>query len=86
MAGYSVSVKVSAVKELEKIPKKDVARLVERIRGLSADPRPQGAQKLAAQERFRIRQGDYRVVYSVDDDIRTIVVLKSATAARFVAV
>jgi mRNA interferase RelE/StbE len=76
MAGYKVFLKTSTLKELEEIPKKDLARLVEWIRGLSKDPRPRGAEKLSAHELCRIRRGDYRIVYSVDDDAKTIVVYK----------
>jgi len=47
-----------------------------RIHRLAADPRPVGAEKLSALERYRIRQGDYRIVYSIDDRERTVTVFK----------
>ena len=68
MESYNVLIRESAAKELGRLPKKDLRRVVERIRGLASDPRPHGCEKLSAQERYRIRQGDYRVVYSIDDD------------------
>ena len=67
MAKYKITIKKSAVKELEDIPKKDLRKIVKRIQSLAQNPRPQGSQKLSGQNRLRIRQGDYRVVYSVDD-------------------
>ena len=76
MESYSVLIRESAAKELGRLPKKDLRRVVERIRGLASDPRPHGCEKLSAQERYRIRQGDYRVVYSIDDDDRTVKVVK----------
>jgi mRNA interferase RelE/StbE len=76
MESYKVLIGRSAAGELEKIPKKDLRRIVERIRGLEAEPRLQGCDKLSAQERYRIRQGDYRIVYSIDDQDRTVDVVK----------
>lgn len=76
MGKYRVLIKKSAAGELGRIPKKDVRRIVERIGSLGDEPRPQGCEKLSAQERYRIRQGDYRVVYSIDDEGRTVEVFK----------
>ena len=67
MAKYKITIKKSAAKELEDIPKRDLRKIVKRIQSLAQNPRPQGSQKLSGQNRLRIRQGDYRVVYSVDD-------------------
>jgi len=52
---------------MEIIPKKDLQRIVSEIRVLAADPRPYGAQKLSNKEQYRIRYGNYRIVYSIDD-------------------
>ena len=76
MAPYSVFIKPSAAKELEQIPIKDRRRIVRRIRGLASDPRPSGCEKLAGDDRYRVRQGDYRVVYGIDDEAREVVVVK----------
>jgi mRNA interferase RelE/StbE len=76
MESYKVLIRGSAAEELGRLPKKDLRRVVTRIRGLAAEPRPHGCEKLSAQERYRIRQGDYRVVYSVDDDARTVEIFK----------
>ncbi len=76
MGSYRVFIKPSAAKELEAIPKKDRRRIVRRIQGLSAEPRPVGSERLSGQERYRVRQGDYRVVYSIDDETESVVVFK----------
>ena len=76
MASYSVRIKPSAVKELEALPLKDRRKLVSRIEGLASDPRPHGHEKLSGREQYRVRQGDYRIVYSIDDATRAILVVK----------
>ena len=76
MGKYRILVRKTAADELARIPKKDLRRLVERIRSLGEEPRPYGCQKLSAQERYRIRQGDYRIVYSADDTGRTVEIFK----------
>jgi len=78
VAGYSVRLKSSAAREIEGLPTKaDRQRVVSRIAALADDPRPQGSEKLAGHEdRFRVRQGRYRIVYSVDDHGLSVVVVK----------
>jgi mRNA interferase RelE/StbE len=76
MENYKVFLRKSAADELGRIPKKDLSRIVERIRSLKLDPRPRGCEKLSALERYRVRQGDYRIVYAVDDDERTVDIVK----------
>lgn len=76
MGKYNLFITASAARELRGIPKKDLRRLVERIRLLAEDPRPPGSRKLSAQERYRIRQGDYRIVYAIDDSPRTVEIFK----------
>jgi len=74
---YRILIKPSAVKELEPIPlKKDRQRVAAGIGELAAVPRPRGCEKLTAQERYRVRQGRYRIVYAVDDRERTVTVVK----------
>lgn len=69
MASYRVLIKPSAAKEIEAVDqKKDRQRIVARIRSLVDDPRPSGCEKLAgAQDRYRLRAGHYRIVYSITD-------------------
>jgi mRNA interferase RelE/StbE len=78
VASYSVFLKRSAAKELEDIGQEsDRRRIVERIQALADDPRPPASEKLAGREdRLRIRQGDYRVVYAIDDENRSVIVVK----------
>jgi mRNA interferase RelE/StbE len=67
MAKYRITIKKSAAKELEALPKKDLQRIIKRIQTLAQNPRPDGSQKLSGKEQYRIRQGDYRIVYSIKD-------------------
>ncbi len=78
MASYSVFIKRSAAKEIEAVdPKKDRARLVERIRALGADPRAVGCEKLAGpDDLYRVRVGAYRIVYAIDDKAAEVHVVK----------
>ena len=76
MASYSVFIKASAAKELEGLPQKDLRRVVHKIERPRSAPRPPGCEKLTGENRYRIRQGDYRVVYSVDDTSHQVVIVK----------
>lgn len=77
MASYRILFKRSAEKELRKITPAELRRVVEAVRRLSHHPRPPGAQLLKGPERYwRIRQGDYRVIYEVDDAAEQITVIK----------
>ena len=76
MGSYRIQIKRSAERELRGIPKKDLQRIARRLGTLSRDPRPPGCEKLSGQERYRIRQGDYRVVYSIDAGTRTVTIVK----------
>ena len=76
MASYRLLIKPSAVKELEALPTKDRRRLVQRLQKLSGDPRPPGCEKLSGHLLYRIRQGNYRVLYSVEDEALVVLVIK----------
>ena len=78
MESYRVLIKPSAVRELEAIPKKDRARLATMIASPAGNPRPPGGEKPSAQEEYRVRQGRYRVVYSISDAEKTVLVVKVA--------
>ncbi len=69
MAQYSVTVKKSVAKDLSGLPKKDVRRILAAIQALADQPRPPGSKKLSGQERYRLRQGNYRILYSIEDDV-----------------
>ena len=70
MASYELLFKKSVAKDLLSIPKKDVARILKRIEALREDPRGEGCVKLSAQERYRVRQGVYRIVYEIRETPR----------------
>ena len=76
MAAYSLFFKDSVQKDFDGIPKKDLRKILSRIKVLEADPRPQGCEKLTGQDRYRVRQGRYRIVYAVQDEERTVIVVK----------
>ena len=76
MGSYKILIKPSAVKEIEAIPQRDRQRLIAQIQGLASDPRPPGSKKLSGQDKFRLRQGVYRIVYSVNDDGPSLLIVK----------
>ena len=77
MNGYEVAFARSARRELEKLPSAAVARILPAIRDLSANPRPNGSRKLGGEQAtYRIRVGDYRVIYEVDDATRQVLVTR----------
>ena len=76
MAKYKIQIKSSAVKELNKLPKKDLKKVVLKIQALSEDPRPSGCEKLSGDEKYRIRHGNYRIVYAIQDEILVVYVVK----------
>jgi mRNA interferase RelE/StbE len=76
MESFKILIRASAAADLEKVPRTDLRRIIRRIEALAAVPRPRGSEKLSAQERFRLRQGDYRIIYSIDDESRTVDIVK----------
>ena len=77
MESYELFIKPSAAKELEAISRKsDRTRIVDKIYTLRDDPRPPGCEKLTGQDRYRLRQGQFRILYIVDNDERVVTVVK----------
>ncbi len=76
MAAYKIFFRKSVRKDFEIIPKKDLQRILKRIEKLIDDPRPHGCEKLTDKDRYRLRQGRYRIIYSIQDDELTIWVVK----------
>ena len=77
MAKYRLLIKPSAVKEIEAIPsKRDRQRLVERISRLAENPRPPGCEKISGQDKYRVRQGRYRILYAIADQDLVVQVVK----------
>lgn len=74
---YNLLIKRSAEKELKRLPPIDLRRIIDRIHGLAQQPRPAGCEKLSGDaERYRVRQGDYRIMYRIDDAARLVEIIK----------
>ena len=67
MAQYNIVIRKTVHKDMQSIPKKDAKRIIAAIESLAENPRPQGSKKLSAQERYRLRQGNYRILYEIED-------------------
>ncbi len=76
MAVYEIFFKKSVWKDLKTIPDKDLKRILKCIDSLSDNPRQPGCKKLSGQEKYRFRQGRYRIIYSVQDEELTIWIVK----------
>lgn len=76
MAEYKVYLRESVEKDFRTIPKKDARKILHRIQLLATEPRPSGCEKLTGQERYRVRYGRYRVVYSIQDNEKTVWIVK----------
>ena len=78
MANYELRIKPSAVKELEALQAKDRRRIVSKIQDLAVEPRPEGCEQLTGQDRYRLRQGHFRILFEVDDGQEIVTVVKIA--------
>jgi len=78
MAEYRIYFRASVEKDLATIPKSDLKKILQRIKSLGDNPRPSGSEKLTGQERYRVRQGHYRIVYSIQDKELTVWIVKVA--------
>jgi mRNA interferase RelE/StbE len=78
VANYELVIKQSAAKELEEVPRKNRRQIARRITSLAGNPRPHGCEKLSGQEKYRLRHGDYRVLYEIDDTARRATIVKIA--------
>ena len=76
MARYELSFRPSVAKDLRDVAKTDVKKILARIDSLRDEPRPSGCEKLTGQESYRLRQGNYRIVYTIEDQILVIEILK----------
>ncbi|AKJ94343.1 addiction module antitoxin [Thioalkalivibrio versutus] len=76
MASFEVVVRKSVAKDLRRVPDRAVRRILERIASLAEDPRPPGSERLSAQERYRVRQGVYRILYEIQDEQLIVTVVK----------
>jgi mRNA interferase RelE/StbE len=76
MADYKIEIKKSAQKEIKNLPNKELKKIVDKIGSLASDPRPTGCKKLSGEEKYRVRVGSYRVLYSIEDDVLVIYVVR----------
>ena len=77
MARYRVDLTRTAAKQLDELPGRDRRRVVAKIDALAQDPRPHGVEKLAGEEAaYRVRVGDYRIVYEIHDDVLRVIVIR----------
>jgi mRNA interferase RelE/StbE len=76
MAGYSLFFRESVRKDLDSIPKSDLQRIMARIASLADNPRPPGSEKLSGEEKYRVRQGNYRIIYAIEDSRLIVMIVK----------
>ena len=76
MVEYRIFFREAVHKDLRTIPKGDLKKVLDRIASLAHNPRPSGCEKLTGQERYRVRQGRYRIVYSIQDDHLQVWIVK----------
>ena len=76
MAEYEIFFKESVFKDFRKIQKRDLQRVLSKIEKLGLDPRPSGSEKLTGKDFYRIRQGNYRILYSIQDNQLTVWFIK----------
>jgi mRNA interferase RelE/StbE len=76
MARFEVRLRRSVAKDLLRLPKADNRRITARIEALAENPRPKGCEKLAGSSALRIRQGDYRIIYTIDDGTVVVEVIR----------
>lgn len=76
MVRYEIVFKQSVANDLRQIPGKDVQRILKRIDSLANDPRPADMEKLSGDDKYRIRQGNYRILYTIEDSVVTVTIVK----------
>lgn len=76
MARYDLVFKKSVARDLRDIPKKDVARILKCFDAIAGDPRGPGCEKLTGRDRYRVRQGTYRILYEIQDDVLVVIVVR----------
>ena len=82
MARYSLEIRRSVAKDMRALPQRDVARILKRIAALVDEPRGPDSEKLSSRDLYRVRQGDYRILYEIRDADHTVTVVKVAHRSR----
>ena len=85
MGNYKLLIKPSAIKELDTLPLKMRRQVVKHIQSLAVEPRPCGCEKLSGLEKYRLRQGDYRILYEIHDDAPSVALSKSPIVVKPIA-
>ena len=75
MEKYNIKFKKSVLKDIQVIPEKDLRKILIKIKSLSENPRPFGCVKLSSNNLYRIRQGNYRILYSIEDENLVIYII-----------
>ncbi|MEI8139290.1 MAG: type II toxin-antitoxin system RelE/ParE family toxin [bacterium] len=75
MGKYRIEFKKSVLKDFDSLPKKDLQRILVAIESLVDDPRPPQSKKLSGMDQYRLRQGNYRILYSIKDDLLIVFVV-----------
>jgi len=76
MEKYKIEIKRSAVKEIERLSRNDILSILEVIKLLADDPRPQNSKKLSGQDKYRLRCGNYRILYLIEASVVTVYIVK----------
>lgn len=76
MAKYKIEIKKSAAKEIVNLPQRDLRSVLEKIQSLAENPRQHGSKKLSGHEKYRVRYGDYRILYLINDNILVVLVVQ----------
>lgn len=76
MADYKIEIKKSAQKEIYSLQNNYLSKIIKKINSLSKNPRPSGCKKLSGDEKYRVRVGSFRILYSIEDDVLVIYVVK----------
>lgn len=76
MAKYELLVRPSVSKDTKDIPSGDLKKILRRMESLRDDPRPPGCIKLSGSDYYRVRQGDYRIIYEIEDQRLIVIVVK----------
>jgi mRNA interferase RelE/StbE len=76
MGKYKIIFRKSVAQDMRRIPNRDLRRILAAIDSLSEEPRPPGVEILSGQEKYRVRQGNYRIIYEISDKSVIVVVVK----------
>ena len=76
MGKYRIEIKKSAVKEIHKLPSREIKKVLIKIESLSENPRAEDCIKLSGEEKYRVRCGDYRILYLIKDDVLIVYIVK----------